>query len=146
MKSRNKLTRRIAWIFAVLLAGVAFVAWSLQGGDADTSASGANLQLSPLALAGKPAYDDNCAQCHGRSGAGSDKGPPFVHAVYNPGHHSDTAFARAVAQGVRQHHWRFGDMPAQPKVEPAQLEAIVRYVRAVQVANGIRSQPHTMQP
>ena len=84
--------------------------------------------------------------CHGSNGAGTDKGPPFVHAVYNPGHHSDTSFARAVTQGVRQHHWRFGDMPGQPQVDNAQLDAIVRYVRAVQVANGIRSQPHTMQP
>jgi len=102
------------------------------------------MKLSQAALAGKPAYDANCAQCHGSYGAGTDKGPPFVHAVYNPGHHSDASFARAVAQGVRQHHWRFGDMPAQPQVNQAQLDAIVRFVRAVQQANGMVYSAHPM--
>ncbi|MEO8855652.1 MAG: hypothetical protein ABI343_01560 [Burkholderiaceae bacterium] len=51
--------------------------------------------------------------------------------IYNPGHLPDASFARAVAQGVRKHHWRFGDMPAQPQIDRAQLDAIVQYVRAV---------------
>ena len=71
-----------------------------------------------------------------------NEGPPFVHAIYNPGHHSDTSFARAVEQGVRQHHWKFGDMPAQPQVTRDQFQSILRYVRAVQEANGITYQSH----
>ena len=78
------------------------------------------------------------------NGAGTNKGPPFVHEVYNPGHHPDSAFARAVSQDTRQHHWKFGDMPAQPQVTAEQLEVIVRYVRAVQESHGITYQPHKM--
>lgn len=100
--------------------------------------------LSPMALAGARAFDANCAKCHGQAGVGTDKGPPFLHQVYNPGHHSDEAFRRAVRQGVRQHHWRFGDMPEQPQVTDREVTEIVRYVRELQDANGIVSEPHSM--
>ncbi len=60
-------------------------------------------------------YESNCSTCHGSSLGGVDgKGPPFIHAVYHPGHHSDTAFYRAIAKGVRAHHWQFGNMPPLP--------------------------------
>lgn len=140
-KTRNF---RIFWIAAVVVAGLAAFAWTQRADRATTGANGASLQLSSAALAGKAAYDANCSECHGSNAAGTDKGPPFVHAVYNPGHHSDASFARAVEQGVRQHHWTFGDMPAQPQVTDEKLEAIVRYVRAVQEAHGITYQPHKM--
>jgi mono/diheme cytochrome c family protein len=142
MKMTSNL--RFIRIAAVVLAGLATFAWIQRGDGAATGTDDAGPQLSPVAMAGKPAYDANCSECHGVHGAGSDKGPPFVHEVYNPGHHSDASFARAVGQGVRQHHWRFGDMPAQPQVTNAQLEAIVRYVRAVQESRGITYRPHTM--
>ena len=98
---------------------------------------GPDMPLSQRALAGKLAYDTHCAQCHGSDGAGTDKGPPFVHAVYNPGHHPDASFARAVAQGVRQHHWRFGDMPPVEGLTRADVLNIVAYVRELQRENGI---------
>jgi len=139
MKKQHKF--RAAWIVAAALAVVGAIAWTLKG---DGAASGTDMQLSSAAMAGRADYNAFCAECHGINGSGTDKGPTFVHAVYNPGHHSDAAFARAVAQGVRQHHWRFGDMPAQPEVTDAQLEAIVRYVRAVQESNGITYQAHRM--
>ena len=63
---------------------------------------------------------------------------------YRPGHHGDAAFAMAVRNGVRQHHWRFGNMPPQPQVSDRELKAIVRYVREMQIANGIRYKPHRM--
>ena len=130
---------------AVLLAGLGAVAWKL------TSPSGAVVPvqvrvpaLSPLAEAGRRAFDATCRACHGANGAGSDKGPPLVHDIYNPGHHADAAFARAVRQGVPQHHWSFGNMPPQPKVTDEELTAIVRYVRELQAANGIRYRRHVM--
>lgn len=101
-------------------------------------------ELSPLAGRGKSAFDANCAACHGVNAAGSDKGPPLVHVIYNPGHHADGAFFLAAKRGVRSHHWRFGDMPPQPQVTDDQLAAIVRYVRELQAANGIGYQPHRM--
>ena len=93
--------------------------------------------LSEIGRKGMDAFDSNCAQCHGRNGSGSDKGPPLIHRVYHPGHHSDAAFLLATKQGVRRHHWQFGDMPAQPHVTEEQLAVIVGIVREVQVANGI---------
>ena len=101
-------------------------------------------ELSPQAQAGKTAFDANCARCHGTNAAGTDHGPPFVHIIYNPGHHTDQAFFLAAKIGVRSHHWRFGDMPPQPQVSDQQLRDIVAYVRALQEANGIFYQPHQM--
>ncbi len=100
--------------------------------------------LSPKAQAGKTAFDANCAQCHGANAAGTDKGPPFVHVIYNPGHHPDELFFLAAKIGVRHHHWNFGDMPPQPQVSERQLAEIVAYLRAMQEANGIFYQPHRM--
>lgn len=101
-------------------------------------------ELSALAANGKAAFDETCALCHGLNGAGTDKGPPLVHDIYNPGHHSDEAFFLATKIGVRQHHWRYGDMPPQPQLTQNQVLAIVRYVRELQVANGISYRPHRM--
>lgn len=83
-------------------------------------------------------FNDNCAQCHGRRMQGSDQGPPLLHKVYEPGHHSDLAFYRAVKDGVRAHHWKFGDMPAQPQVSPTDAAHVVAYVRSRQQRAGIR--------
>jgi hypothetical protein len=47
------------------------------------------------------------------------------------------AFELAVRRGVRAHHWRFGDMPAQPHVPPEEIASITRYIRELQKANGI---------
>ena len=137
-------------VFAVaglVAAGAAIVAVEL----ADPGDAGANpgrpivqAQLSAQGTEGRRAYDKVCAACHGPHGSGTSKGPPLIHDIYNPGHHDDTAFIRAARLGVRQHHWRFGDMPAQPQVSADQLTAIVRYVREMQVANGIIARPHSM--
>ncbi len=100
--------------------------------------------LSPQAAEGKAAFDAVCAACHGANAAGSDKGPPLVHDIYNPGHHSDAAFFLAAQRGVRQHHWRFGNMPPQPQISEAKIRGIVQYVRELQLANGITYKPHRM--
>lgn len=100
--------------------------------------------LSARASQGKALFEANCATCHGERGAGTGKGPPLIHDFYNPGHHADAAFVAAAKFGVRQHHWRFGNMPPQPQVREEEVVAIVQYVREVQVANGITSTPHRM--
>ena len=79
----------------------------------------------------------HCQACHGENGRGTSAGPPLVHKIYEPSHHGDGAFVRAVRQGVVAHHWRFGNMPALPAVTDTQVSAIIRYVRALQRANGI---------
>ncbi|WP_010138440.1 c-type cytochrome [Oceanicola sp. S124] len=95
--------------------------------------------LSDTAQMGERAFNSVCADCHGENAAGKmGFGPPLIHKIYEPSHHGDMAFTLAAAQGVRAHHWRFGDMPAQPGVTPAEVQTIIAYVREVQRANGIQ--------
>jgi mono/diheme cytochrome c family protein len=101
-------------------------------------------ELSELAQKGQIAFEASCAVCHGKNAAGTDRGPPLVNDIYNPGHHADEAFYRAAKQGVPQHHWSYGNMPRRPEVTDGQLIAIVRYVRELQQANGIETRPHNM--
>ena len=68
---------------------------------------------------------------------GTELGPPLVHIIYEPNHHSDEAFRRAVSLGAVAHHWNFGSMPAQPGVTPDEVETIIRYVRWLQGKAGI---------
>ena len=95
--------------------------------------------LSARAQFGRTVYQANCASCHGRNAAGQDGvAPPLVHVIYERGHHGDESFQRAVARGVRAHHWRFGDMPPVEGLTRRDVAAIVVYVRELQRANGIR--------
>jgi mono/diheme cytochrome c family protein len=92
----------------------------------------------PAELAeGERLFNDNCARCHGVRAAGTDAGPPLVHLVYEPNHHADIAFQRAVAFGVPAHHWRFGNMAPVPGVDEAAVERITAYVRWLQRKAGI---------
>lgn len=87
---------------------------------------------------GQTAFNANCATCHGRNGAGRDgAGPPLVHVIYEPGHHGDQAFHLAAMNGVRAHHWSFGDMPPVEGISMTDLDFIVAYIRALQRTNGI---------
>jgi len=87
---------------------------------------------------GEDLFRKNCANCHGDAATGTNQGPPLVHKVYNPGHHADLAFHRAAKNGVKQHHWHFGDMPPIPAVSPQQVGHIIAYVRREQRRAGIR--------
>lgn len=86
---------------------------------------------------GAALFDAHCSRCHGPEGTGSDHGPPLVHKVYEPSHHPDGAFHRAIRQGVRAHHWHFGDMPKVGGLTDAEVAAVIAYVRARQRAAGI---------
>jgi len=87
---------------------------------------------------GAAAYTAKCADCHGVNGVGRDEiAPPLVHKIYEPSHHGDMAFELAVANGVRAHHWQFGNMPPIDGLTRADVGSIVSYVRALQRANGI---------
>ncbi len=47
------------------------------------------------------------------------------------------AFYLAAQNGVRAHHWKFGDMPPQDGLTKADVAGIVTYVRELQRTNGI---------
>lgn len=94
--------------------------------------------FTETALVGKRAFDAVCADCHGQNAAGRNgKGPPLVHKIYEPSHHSDVAFFRAVQNGVQAHHWRFGNMPKLQGITDGDVKGIIRYVRELQRVNGI---------
>ena len=88
---------------------------------------------------GKRMFDTYCAACHGSHAAGrKGTAPPLVHVIYEPSHHGDEAFQRAVAVGVRQHHWGFGNMAPVDGLTRRHVARIVAYIRELQRANGIR--------
>ena len=87
---------------------------------------------------GARAFTAKCAACHGPSAGGlNGSGPPLIHKIYEPSHHGDAAFFRAAELGVRAHHWPFGNMPPVEGITRAEIAEIVKYLRAVQRANGI---------
>jgi mono/diheme cytochrome c family protein len=135
------------FVLAVLAAGIGVMIWQLAGPNRSSIKPVVDVKiptLSALASDGKIAFDANCIVCHGQNAAGTEKGPPLVHDIYNPGHHADGAFFLAAKLGVRQHHWSYGDMPPQRQVTEPQIAAIVQYIRELQVANGIGHRPHRM--
>jgi mono/diheme cytochrome c family protein len=104
----------------------------------DAAVTAARSDFSETAVAGEELFDANCALCHGAKAAGTTQGPTLIDRIYHPGHHSDFSFRRAVAQGVRQHHWTFGDMLPVATVTADGVEQIICYIRELQRANGIR--------
>jgi len=95
-------------------------------------------QLSENAVVGETIFNAQCADCHGVNAVGREGlAPPLVHVIYEPSHHADEAFQRAVSAGVQQHHWRFGNMPPVSGLTRGDVAMVVAYIRELQEANGI---------
>lgn len=121
--------RALAAVAALLLAGGAHA----QAMEAPKPSPG----LMPNPTVGEALYEKHCASCHGRDLVGSDKGPPFTHRIYETSHHGDIAFQMAAKNGVRAHHWPFGDMEPVPAVTPDDVAHITAYIRMHQRKAGI---------
>jgi len=94
--------------------------------------------LSQNAQIGKVGFEAKCANCHGANAAGTEGiAPPLIHKIYEPSHHADESFQRAVSLGVRAHHWPFGNMPAIEGLTRGDVTMIIAYIRELQRANGI---------
>ena len=90
------------------------------------------------AAIGQNIFESICAACHGPGGVGNaEAGPPLIHKIYEPSHHADESFQRAVALGVRAHHWRFGNMPPVEGLTRGDVAMVTEYIREIQRANGI---------
>lgn len=130
---------------AIIVAVMAVALWSYRAQmSSPPEATGLPMvdvavpELSPIAHRGEQLFNENCAACHGAKAAGQQGvAPPLVHVIYEPSHHADAAFYRAASQGVRGHHWPFGNMPPVPGVSRDDVTAIIAYVRELQRANGI---------
>lgn len=131
------------WIIGAVLIAVVVAIYMIQSPSSPTPggpivASVIVPNLSEAEKQGEALFNANCASCHGANGAGQEGvAPPFVHRIYQPGHHGDGAFFSAAQIGVRAHHWSFGDMPPVEGVTQQDVGQIVTYIRALQRANGI---------
>ena len=137
----------ILLVLAVIAALAGNYLFGGSGGEAEPDLDGERAalveivlpkSLSARAQSGKRLFDENCVSCHGPNAVGQEGlGPPLVHIVYEPGHHGDEAFQRAVAIGVRRHHWPFDNMPPVEGLSRDDVALIVAYIRELQRANGI---------
>ncbi len=146
--SQEVFSRRTSFISLMFLFICLFHLAGCSEAKTDTSHDGHQTNVSaPIAVStesmpndlakGETLFNNNCARCHGAQGSGTNQGPPLVHKIYEPNHHADFAFQRAAAQGVRAHHWKFGDMPKIEGVTPDDVKEIIRYIRWLQQQAGI---------
>ncbi len=121
-------------VVVLLLLGL----WGCEGDTPSGSSQAVSESAVPAEFSpGEKLFNANCAACHGGQAKGSNQGPPLVHKVYEPSHHGDQSFHLAARNGVRAHHWQFGDMSAIQGVSQAQVDQIVQYVRWLQRQAGI---------
>lgn len=126
-----------SWIYlgvAVAVAVGAYFYFTAGGPQVDVTVP----KLTAAAQQGATAFANKCVSCHGQNAAGSGSGPPLVHRIYEPNHHGDGSFHRAVRRGVRAHHWSYGNMPPIGGVSDRDIRQITAYLRELQFANGIR--------
>ncbi|MCI0530014.1 MAG: cytochrome c [Nitrospira sp.] len=111
--------------------------------NSETSTLRSSSAASPVAgtpaeyAKGEALFNAKCAPCHGPGAQGTNHGPSFLSKIYEPNHHSDISFHRAVQQGVQAHHWKFGNMPKVEGVSEQDVNEIVGYVRWLQRQAGI---------
>ena len=135
----------------VAKAVIACLAWLFVSGCSENGSNAQSTPASSLAIQsasvdtpvpdeftdGEAKFNNFCLRCHGAQGRGTNNGPPLVHKIYEPSHHADMAFQRAAAQGVRAHHWKFGNMPKIEEATPEDVTQIIGYVRWLQRQAGI---------
>ena len=142
--------RSIIDVVSILVAGgISYALWPtiLQTTQSDASITLENRLLAEVLIPEtlsrnaqivKLGFEAKCAVGHGVNAAGQDGvAPPLVHIIYEPSHHGDESFQRAVAMGVRGHHWPFGNMPPVEGVTRADVTMITACIRELQLANGI---------
>lgn len=132
--------RRFALLIYIAIALTLVVAlrWWFSASDQGSAFVDVKLpQLSAQAAAGAMVFAENCATCHGENASGTDQGPPLIHIIYEPNHHADESIRLAVKNGVRAHHWPYGDMAPVEGVAAAQIEPLITFIREVQRHNGI---------
>ena len=149
MEAVRTVKERVMKILISLFFALLFITFGVQY-FSDGSASAAMEEGTALvaiktpesysqnAQIGQRLFEAKCADCHGPNAVGqAGVAPPLIHIIYEPNHHGDESFQRAVALGVRAHHWKFGNMPAVAGLTRAEVKFIIAYVRELQRHNGI---------
>jgi mono/diheme cytochrome c family protein len=133
------------WILPVVSAAVLLLVGTLwftdmlrSKGEGPPAPTSPGTPVPSMFTAGEGLFNTYCATCHGPSAVGTDQGPSLLWRIYAPSHHNDDSFYLAVQQGVRAHHWRFGNMPPIPEVTRDEVTQIIAYVRWLQQQAGVR--------
>lgn len=125
-------------VLAVAILGIAIVGQKLFVDSSSQETVKVTVpQLSKIAQQGERLFGSNCSACHGANASGTNQGPPLVHKIYEPSHHADFSIVRAVRNGVRAHHWSYGNMAPITTLSEDEIGEIVIYIRELQRANGI---------
>ncbi|MBL4645749.1 MAG: cytochrome C [Hyphomicrobiales bacterium] len=136
------MTRNRMMLIGVIIVAAAAFWWTNQPkevADGEPIVSVMVPELNAAAKRGEKLFNVNCAACHGPNASGKDGfAPPLIHVIYEPNHHADISFQLAVKNGVRGHHWPFGNMPPIEGVGELDVVQIVNYIRTLQRANGIK--------
>lgn len=133
--------RNVIIVFTLLVAAVLIYRNYFTPAPATSGAAMVTVFVPDLSIdakQGESLFNRSCASCHGENAAGQDGvAPPLIHKIYEPNHHADAAFHIAAKNGVRAHHWPFGNMPPVEGITDPELDSIVAYIRELQRANGI---------
>ena len=131
---RPLLNRFMVQAVCLLILGLCVACESQANKEGAVPVSGATpIEFQP----GETKFAAHCAACHGTRATGTAQGPPLIHKIYEPNHHADVAFQRAALNGVRAHHWDFGNMPKIEGVSPDDVDQIIKYIRWLQRQAGI---------
>lgn len=124
---------------------VAVVALAMVLTACSTERAGSNQSDRPSKTAaganGVVLYEQHCGGCHGVDLKGTDRGPSQLSVVYALDHHPDESYRSAIANGVRAHHWSFGDMAPVKGLSADQVDAIIGYIRVQQREHGFEAYP-----
>ena len=126
-------SRRHALVLCLTVAVAGFVLVGC-GSDGSAATKGSGAQGAAL-------YQQSCGSCHGADLRGTDKGPSHLSQVYESGHHPDSSFRSAIANGTTAHHWDFGDMKPVSGLSGDEIDAIIAYIRGQQDKQGFEPYP-----
>jgi len=126
------------WIAGgIVILAVGAVVWLWQSGPGETRVDVRVPKLSPVAKAGRKAFEANCASCHG----------PWPAAPIRVRRWSTNGTSRATTAmplscsppgaASRSTTGVFGNMPPQPQIGDRSLQQIIAYARELQRGNGI---------
>jgi len=129
------------WLLGVMILNIFLLGGCAKGNSEEALTEEKEVvsasEAPPHLKKGEELFQARCAVCHGEKAKGTDRGPTFISRIYEPNHHGDASFHLAVRNGVRAHHWQFGNMPKIPGLSQEEVNQIIGYVRWLQKQAGV---------